>query len=53
MDPGIITMVWPACSLDVNTVENAWAWSIKEFNHNQRQFDNVNDLVEALFYTYD
>lgn len=53
MDVGLNTMAWPAKSPYLHLMENAWSWLSKELYRNNRQFDNVDDLEEALHYTWD
>lgn len=38
----------PACSPDLNPIENLWGWVSKEVFKNGRQYENVEDLKEAM-----
>lgn len=39
---------WPACSPDLNPIENIWGWLTRKVYANGRQFDNVNELKDAI-----
>ena len=41
-------MKWPAKSPDLNIIENAWTWLVREVYQGHRQFDYVDDLREAI-----
>lgn len=39
---------WPACSPDLNPIENLWGWLARRVYSNGKQFANVNDLKSAI-----
>lgn len=39
---------WPSCSPDLNPIENLWGWLVRRVYHNGRQFDNKDQLKEAI-----
>lgn len=39
---------WPACSPDLNPIENVWALLAKKVYQKGRQFESVRDLKEAI-----
>ena len=43
----------PAKSPDMNVIENAWTWLVRDFYQGYRQFDYVDDLKEALIDAWD
>ena len=44
---------WPAKSPDMNVIENAWTWLVRDVYQGYRQFDYVDDLKEALIDAWD
>lgn len=42
----------PACSPDLNPIENIWGWMAREVYKNGRQFQTVDALREAIFTTW-
>uniref|UniRef100_A0A3Q3B977 Tc1-like transposase DDE domain-containing protein n=1 Tax=Kryptolebias marmoratus TaxID=37003 RepID=A0A3Q3B977_KRYMA len=42
----------PACSLDLNPIENIWGWMAREVYKNGHQFQTVDALREAIFNTW-
>ena len=44
---------WPAKSPDLNVIENAWTWIVRDVYQGQRQFDYVDDLREAIIDAWD
>uniref|UniRef100_A0A3Q3M878 Tc1-like transposase DDE domain-containing protein n=1 Tax=Mastacembelus armatus TaxID=205130 RepID=A0A3Q3M878_9TELE len=42
----------PACSPDLNLIENVWGWMAREVYKNRRQFQTVNVLHEDIFTTW-
>lgn len=39
---------WPACSPDLNPIENLWGWLARKVYANGRQFETVSELKEAI-----
>ena len=50
---GIIYMVWPPRSSDLNCIENAWCELSLRLYAGARQFESVEDFCEALYYEWD
>lgn len=44
----IATLKWPACSPDLNPIENLWGIIVREVYRDNRQFSNVQDLKNAI-----
>lgn len=44
----ITVIEWPACSPDINIIENVWGILAKRVYANNRQFQNVRDLKSAI-----
>uniref|UniRef100_A0A3Q0SU03 Tc1-like transposase DDE domain-containing protein n=1 Tax=Amphilophus citrinellus TaxID=61819 RepID=A0A3Q0SU03_AMPCI len=42
----------PACSPDLNPIENIWGWMAREVYKNGHQFQTVDALREAIFNTW-
>uniref|UniRef100_A0A3Q2EF15 Tc1-like transposase DDE domain-containing protein n=1 Tax=Cyprinodon variegatus TaxID=28743 RepID=A0A3Q2EF15_CYPVA len=42
----------PACSPDLNPIENIWGWMAREVFKNGHQFQTVDALREAIFNTW-
>ncbi|CAJ1057776.1 unnamed protein product [Xyrichtys novacula] len=42
----------PACSPDLNPIENIWGWMAREVYKNGHQFQTVDALHEAIFTTW-
>ena len=42
----------PACSPDLNPIENIWGWMAREVYKNGHQFQTVDALREAIFTTW-
>jgi len=42
----------PACSPDLNPIENVWGWMVGEVYNNKRQFQTVDALREAILTTW-
>uniref|UniRef100_A0A672YW65 Tc1-like transposase DDE domain-containing protein n=1 Tax=Sphaeramia orbicularis TaxID=375764 RepID=A0A672YW65_9TELE len=42
----------PACSPDLNPIENIWGWMAREVYKNGHQFHTVDALGEAIFTTW-
>uniref|UniRef100_A0A672Z0X9 Tc1-like transposase DDE domain-containing protein n=1 Tax=Sphaeramia orbicularis TaxID=375764 RepID=A0A672Z0X9_9TELE len=42
----------PACSPDLNPIENIWGWMAREVYKNGHQFQTVDALCEAIFTTW-
>ena len=53
MMAGINDMVWPAKSLHLNCIENAWGELVPRLHHGERQLESVDDMRGALFYERD
>lgn len=47
-DEHIVVLPWPACSPDLNIIENVWGWLVKQIYEGGRQFDSRNQLIEAI-----
>lgn len=39
---------WPACSPDLNIIENVWGWLARKVYEDGKQYDNENDLMGAI-----
>lgn len=46
---GIEVMNWPACSPDLNPIENLWAILTLKVYPNSKQYSNVSQLKQAVF----
>lgn len=44
----IEVLSWPACSPDLNIIENVWGWLVKRIYEGGRQFDSRASLIEAI-----
>ncbi|KHJ88717.1 hypothetical protein OESDEN_11487 [Oesophagostomum dentatum] len=44
----INTLDWPACSPDLNPIENLWGIILRRIYANNRQFNTVNELKDAI-----
>ena len=53
MENGVVTIEWPSRSPDANPIENLWAVLGRTVYENGRQFDQIDDLKEALTYAWD
>uniref|UniRef100_A0A3P8SZ41 Tc1-like transposase DDE domain-containing protein n=1 Tax=Amphiprion percula TaxID=161767 RepID=A0A3P8SZ41_AMPPE len=42
----------PACSPDLNPIENIWGWMAREVYKNGHQFQTVDALCETIFTTW-
>jgi hypothetical protein len=49
---GIPLLPHPACSPDLNPIENVWGWMARNVYINGKQFATVNDLRDAIFTTW-
>ena len=47
-DMEINVMDWPACSPDLNPVENFWGYIVREVSKDFKQYDNVEQLKAAI-----
>ena len=45
----ILTMAWPPCSPDLNSIENLWSYVSQQVYKNGKQFTNKNDLKKEIF----
>ena len=52
-DNVVAVMKWPAKSPDLNIIENAWTWLVREVYQGHRQFDYLDDLREAIVDAWD
>lgn len=43
---------WPACSPDLNIIENVWSQLARAFHHNNRQFSSTEDRKNAISQAY-
>ena len=46
---GVLLLRRPACSLDLNPIENVWGWMARDVYGNGKQFATVNELRDAIF----
>ena len=53
MDTGITDLGWPPKSPDLNCIKNAWAELSRRVYAGGRQFDDTEDILEALNYEWD
>lgn len=44
---------WPARSLDLNPIENLWGMLVRKVYVNNRQFNDIDSLKEAIFHVWD
>lgn len=44
----IPVMDWPACSPDLNPIENLWGWLVRRVYMNGQQFSSVEELRSAI-----
>lgn len=52
-DEGIRVLSWPACSPDLNIIENVWGYLVRLVYINGRQYDSINSLKKAIFDAWD
>ncbi|KAL1490304.1 hypothetical protein ABEB36_013020 [Hypothenemus hampei] len=43
---------WPACSPDINPMENFWGYLVRKIYPNNKQYDTVRELREAIVHTW-
>ena len=43
----------PACSPDLNPIENLWGWMAKEVFKDGTQYDSIKELSDSVFSTWD
>ncbi|KAK3513042.1 hypothetical protein QTP70_000198 [Hemibagrus guttatus] len=51
-DNNVALLDHPACTPDLNPLENVWGWMAREVYKNERQFQTVDALREAIFITW-
>lgn len=44
---------WPACSPDINPIENLWGLLVRDIYRDNRQFATVNELKHAILASWD
>ena len=49
----VAVLNWPAKSPEINVIENAWTWLVKDVYQGYRQFDYLDDLREAIVDAWD
>ena len=52
MANNVILLDHPACSPELNPIENVWRWMAREVYTNGCQFQTMHDLREAIFTTW-
>lgn len=52
-DHGVSLLEWPACSPDLNPIENLWGILVRDVYRDNRQFSNVEDLKKAILTAWD
>jgi len=52
-EKNITVLEWPACSPDLNPIENLWGIMVRRVYENGRQFDNCEDLRDAIRRVWD
>lgn len=52
IDHGIVLLGWPACSPDLNPMENIWSWQSRQLYKANRQYESVQELRNALIETW-
>ena len=45
---GIFTLYWPACSPDLNPIENLWGLLVRNVYRDNKQYSTVIELKEAI-----
>lgn len=50
---GIEALTWPACSPDLNPMENIWGILVRRIYANQRQFDTIEALKREIIVQWD
>lgn len=45
-------LAWPALSPDLNIIENAWGWLSRHLYEGGKQYNNRNELIEAIHATW-
>ena len=45
---GIFTLEWPACSPDINPIENLWGLLVRNIYRDNKQYTSVHELKEAI-----
>ena len=48
-DEEIPLLNWPACSPDLNVLENLWVYLVRIIYENGKQYNSINDLTTAIF----
>ena len=49
----IDVLPWPTKSSDLNIIENVWGWLAMEVYSGFRQFENMDDLKEAIVFAWE
>lgn len=44
----IATLEWPACSPDLNPIENVWGWLVRQIYSQDKEYSSRNELKEAI-----
>ena len=47
-DNKIDLLDWPACSPDLNPIENLWGIIVRDIYHEGKKYNNTNELTEAI-----
>lgn len=50
---GVTVLRHPACSPDLNPIENLWGWMARDIYGNGKQFASVNELRAAIFRSWE
>ena len=47
-EKSIEVMEWPACSPDLNPIENVWGWMVRKLYAKGKNYGSKNDLKKSI-----